>query len=77
MTKFATIETNKGTMRAELYEKVWSEPTRTVAKHYGVSDVWLAKVCKALRVPVPGRGYWAKKSVGKPVAKRPPMPKLA
>ena len=43
--------------RAELYEKLWTEPTRTVAKHYGVSDVWLSKVCKALRVPRPGRGY--------------------
>ena len=26
--------------------------------------MWLAKACKALRVPVPGRGYW-EKSAGK------------
>jgi hypothetical protein len=63
--------------RADLYEKVWSEPTRTVAKHYGVSDVWLAKVCKALRVPVPRRGYWAKKNAGKPVRRRPPLRSIA
>lgn len=51
--------------REELYEKVWSLPTREVAKHYGFSDVRLAKVCKILRVPKPGRGYWAKKEAGK------------
>ena len=63
--------------RAELYEKLWTEPTRTVAKQYGVSDVWLSKVCKALRVPRPGRGYWAKKRAGRSVAKRPPLPSFA
>ena len=62
--------------RAELYEKLWTEPTRTVAKHNRVSDVWLSKVCKALRVPPPGRGYWAKQRAGKSVAKRPPLPSL-
>ncbi len=60
--------------REELYEKVWAEPTRTVARSYGVSDVWLSKVCKWLQVPVPGRGYWAKKAAGKPVRKRPVLP---
>jgi hypothetical protein len=63
--------------RSELYEKVWSEPKRTVARSYGVSDVWLGKVCKALRVPVPGRGYWAKKQAGVPVGKRPALPSIA
>jgi ankyrin repeat protein len=62
--------------RDELYEKVWSEPTRIVAKGYGVSDVWLAKVCKWLKVPTPGRGYWAKKNAGKPVRNRPPLPTI-
>lgn len=27
----------------------------------GVSDVALAKRCKRMKVPLPGRGYWAKK----------------
>jgi len=27
--------------RSELYEEVWKEPVRTVAKRYGVSDVAL------------------------------------
>ena len=62
--------------REELYEKVWSLPTREVAKHYGFSDVRLGKVCKILRVPKPGRGYWAKKEAGRPTPKRPPLPSL-
>jgi hypothetical protein len=62
--------------REELYEKVWSLPTREVAKHYGFSDVRLGKLCKILRVPKPGRGYWAKKEAGKPTPKRPALPSL-
>src|SRR5450432_2100762 len=62
--------------RQELYEKVWSEPALKVAKQYGFSDVRLGKVCKALWVPVPGRGYWAKKNAGRPTRKRPPLPPL-
>jgi hypothetical protein len=62
--------------REELYEKVWSLPTCEVAKHYGFSDVRLGKLCKILRVPKPGRGYWAKKEAGKPTPKRPSLPSL-
>jgi hypothetical protein len=62
--------------REELYERIWAEPTRTVAKSYGVSDVWLAKVCRWLRIPVPGRGYWAKRAAGVPVKRRPALPSL-
>ncbi len=62
--------------RNELYQRVWAEPMRTVAKSYGVSDVWLSKVCKALRIPVPGRGYWAKKYAGAPLRRRPALPSI-
>lgn len=61
--------------REELYEKVWTEPVRTVAKGFGVSDVALAKQCKKLKIPVPGRGYWSKKAAGKNV-RRDPLPAL-
>src|ERR1039457_4988169 len=44
--------------RDDLYKKVWAQPMRTLAKEFGVSDVALAKTCKKLFVPVPGRGYW-------------------
>jgi hypothetical protein len=63
--------------RAELYEKVWSEPMRILAQQYGVSDVYLARVCRSLRIPLPGLGYWAKKGAGKPTKKRPPLPPLS
>ncbi len=61
--------------REELYEKVWTEPVRTVAKGFGVSDVALAKQCKRLKIPLPGRGYWSKKAAGKNV-RRIPLPAL-
>jgi hypothetical protein len=50
--------------RQELYDLVWTEPMRTVAKRLGVSDVWLRKNCVAANIPVPGLGYWARKRVG-------------
>jgi len=61
--------------RKVLYEQVWSEPALTVAKSYGVSSVWLGKVCRLLNVPVPPRGYWARvRSGGK--GRKPPLPVL-
>ena len=62
--------------REELYDRVWTEPMRTLAPHYGLSDVGLAKTCKRLRVPVPARGYWAKKAAGYTV-ERLPLPALS
>jgi hypothetical protein len=44
-----------------------------LAKRYGVSDVALAKTCRALNVPVPPRGHWAKLRHGKP-SPQPPLP---
>jgi hypothetical protein len=61
--------------RDQLYEEVWSEPVRAVARRYGVSDVALAKACRKLCLPLPGRGYWAKQKVGK-APTRPPLPLL-
>ncbi len=60
--------------RNTLYAEVWTEPVSKVAKRYNVSDVMLHKVCKSLNVPVPPRGYWAKKNAGQNVmqAKLPP-----
>lgn len=53
--------------REELYQLVWSEPLRTLAKRFGISDVALAKRCRAANIPLPGLGYWAKKEAGKKV----------
>jgi ankyrin repeat protein len=61
--------------RKVLYEQVWSEPALAVAKGYGISSVWLGKVCRLLNVPVPPRGYWARvRSGGK--ERKPPLPVL-
>lgn len=50
--------------REDLYELVWSKPMVELAKDFGLSDVALAKRCRKLGVPVPGRGYWARVSAG-------------
>ena len=60
--------------RETLYEEVWNEPVSTVAKKYGVSDVAIHKICKSMDIPVPPRGYWAKKRAGQKVQKT-PLPK--
>jgi hypothetical protein len=52
--------------RKELYDLIWSQPMRTVAASLGMSDVALAKQCKKANIPVPNRGYWARKQFGKP-----------
>ena len=53
--------------RSQLYELVWSQPLRHLAKTIGVSDVATAKRCRAAAIPLPGLGYWAKKEAGKRV----------
>jgi hypothetical protein len=53
--------------RDELYEEVWATPMKTLATKYGISDVGLAKVCRKLSIPLPGRGYWARKEAGQKV----------
>ena len=46
--------------RQELFDRVWSTPLLVLAKEIGISDVALGKACRRARVPLPGRGYWAK-----------------
>ncbi|HMN47396.1 MAG TPA: hypothetical protein PKE27_22665 [Povalibacter sp.] len=58
--------------REDLYELVWSKPMLELAKDFGISDVALAKRCRRLGIPVPGRGYWARIDAGQ----RPYRPKL-
>lgn len=57
--------------RAELYEKVWTTPMRTLAKEFGISDVGLAKFCRRNNIPLPGRGHWAKIQFGKKIPREP------
>lgn len=55
--------------REELFQKVWERPMTKVAADYAISDVALKKICTKHRIPVPGRGFWAKKAAGKAVPK--------
>jgi hypothetical protein len=57
--------------RRELYDLVWSEAVSALSSRFGLSDVGFAKICRRARIPLPPRGYWAKKSAGKPVAQIP------
>lgn len=58
--------------REDLYAQVWAEPMLKVAARFGVSSSYMARVCRAMNVPRPERGYWAKLAVGKQA----PKPKL-
>lgn len=55
--------------RQTLYDMVWSKPAAYLARDYGISDVALAKICRALNVPKPPRGYWAKVRRGRKLAR--------
>jgi hypothetical protein len=61
--------------RGELWELVWSEPVRTVASRFGLSDVTFKKYCVRAGVPVPERGHWTKLAAGKAVARAPLPPR--
>jgi hypothetical protein len=53
--------------RKELYDLVWSEPMTKLAERFGISSVALAKNCRKMQIPVPPRGYWARKAAGRSV----------
>lgn len=59
--------------REKLYRELWEQPATKVARAYGISDVMLGKICKKLRVPKPGLGYWRRIELGKVVI-QPPLP---
>ncbi len=60
--------------REKLYEQVWSQPVIQVAKLYGVSNVAIKKICKAMNIPTPPNGYWARIRNGYKVNKEPLPP---
>src|SRR6187549_20249 len=62
--------------REDLYTQIWSEPATRLAQRYDVSSSYLARVCEALNVPHPPRGYWARKVVGEKIPV-PPLPPAA
>jgi hypothetical protein len=62
--------------RTSLYEDVWSQPITRVAERYGLSDYAFRKLCKAVAIPLPAIGHWAKVAAGNAVP-RPPLPPAA
>ena len=60
--------------RNALYEEVWAVPLTQLAKKYGLSYNGVRKVCKAMAIPLPSAGHWAKVAAGKPIAKIPLPP---
>lgn len=58
--------------REELYALVWSASGKTVAARLGISESYLSRVCTALDVPKPPRGWWEKQAAGS----APPPPPL-
>jgi hypothetical protein len=62
---------NEAWNRENLYKEVWSDPLTKVAKRYNMSDVAIAKACRKLKIPLPGRGYWARMAAGQKVAQEP------
>ncbi len=57
--------------REELYSLVWAKPMTEVGEYFQISDRAMAKICARKQVPVPPRGYWAKKNAGKTVQESP------
>lgn len=57
--------------REELYQHVWTTPIHLLSQSLGLSDIGLAKTCKQMEVPKPGRGYWARLDAGQPVEQVP------
>lgn len=62
--------------RKELYDLVWSEPMRTLATRFGISDVALAKTCSKADIPIPYRGYWNRKQASKPAIQTDLLPRF-
>lgn len=60
--------------RDQLYLEVWSQPLTRLATKYGISDNGLRKVCKALSIPLPVAGHWAKIAAGKTIQATPLPP---
>lgn len=60
--------------RAKLFDLAWEKPLLDIAVQIGVSDVAVAKACRRANIPLPGRGYWAKRP--KDRAKKPTLPPI-
>ena len=61
--------------RAELFERIWSEPMGAVAGRYGLTGNGLAKICDRLDIPRPPRSHWTRSASARdPRPDLPPAP---
>lgn len=60
--------------REALFDDVWSRPCTQIAAGLGISSSALKRICKAMEVPTPPVGHWAKVQYGK-APTRPKLPK--
>jgi hypothetical protein len=51
--------------REALYDLIWDEPVYKLAVRYKINGVALAKISRKAKIPLPPRGYWAKRAHGK------------
>lgn len=70
-----TANPTKAWSREEVYELVWSQPMTKLATVFCISNVAIGKNCRKLKIPLPSRGYWARKAAGFTLP-RPPLPQL-
>jgi hypothetical protein len=59
--------------RNDLYDEVWTTPLTRLGKKYGLSDNGVRKICRAMNIPLPKAGHWAKVAAGQ-VIPRTPLP---
>src|SRR4051812_4401780 len=57
--------------RQQLYDRAWTTPLDNLAKNLGLSGRGLGKLCDRHNIPVPPRGWWAKKAAGHRVRQTP------
>lgn len=55
--------------RVALYDEVWSTPLTKLGEKYGMSDNGIRKVCKAMDIPLPKVGHWARVEAGQVVTR--------
>ena len=65
------------TDREHLYKQVWSAPMPKIAKHYGVTELEIAKACRHLHIPTPPQGHWAQKDARLQPSTPSPLPPLS
>jgi hypothetical protein len=60
--------------REELYERVWTTGSISLAKEFGLTYPQFVRLCKRLNIPRPAQAYWAQVRLGRPAEKTPLPP---